>query len=114
MGVVWWELHLGPARHSCPLPQPQHPTTFWQQPAPQSPLGVTNSVTPNDTWSYLQGFTLATWKTPTLPSNPRNNTPSSRKSLCCTHPSSPKYDRLLAKMAQLLWSLYITWPCNLF
>lgn len=52
VGVVWWELHLSPARHSCPFPSLSilH----------QLLAATSTSVTPNDTWSYLQGFTLAT------------------------------------------------------
>ena len=71
--------------------------------ASHQPLAATSTpVTPNDTWSHLQGSALAAWKTPTLPSKPSNNNPSSRKSSCL-----PKYDRLFAKMAQLLQSLYV-------
>lgn len=127
VGVVWWELHLSPARHSCPFPQPQHPTSFWQQPAPQS-HPMTHGPT-SRALLLLPGNSYFAFK-------PRNNTlhPGSLPA-APTHPPA-KYDRLLAKMAVTTpvvpvcngtlwllslrnWSLFLylliwTWPCNLF
>lgn len=59
-------------------------------------------VKPNDTWSHLQGFARAVWKTLTLPSKPHDNIPSSRKPSCL-----PEGHRGFVKMAQLLGSLSV-------
>lgn len=104
VGVVWWELHLSPARHSCPLPQPQHPTSFWQQPAPQS-HPMTHGPTSRALLLLPEKLLLCLQNPGTIPLHP-GSLPAAP-----TYPS-PKYDRLLAKMAQLLWSLYVMGHCG--